>query len=306
MSSIYLVMNDWGGQFINAAVAQSMKVDIVEGKDDFMPITMNDIESDWAYAADAQFESFTVFQGEENEALREISDTGEDFLLKDSLCISELMLRCSEAIILKHGYISEREFVNTGKTSTAMLLDSLHRKIKGGSSAYEILTDEEIMGLEGSHDNYLQRKCLWLLDLLERQDGSSNFTKQSFYSLKYGYFNAKVFAWWVNHLIQDSKRTKGHSMPTKPFLLKPDDDSMQDLPGMFSVCRVRYYRGFYDKKAFVVAASKDSGLGVCFDLNFYKAKNMGISEGDVISIRGKPSGVDGEKFLKIKNVKVKR
>lgn len=302
---IYLINNHWGAQFIEAANSEDARVEIIRQPSDLISVSLNDYESEYVNAALSQFEFFTVFDGDDSDLLVGVSDLDKEMRLKKSMCIVELMLRVAEHVVLKYGYVPKRD-ADQDTQCTESIIKLCHSNIKNESlSGCPFFGLSDLGALEGKKDNYLQRTAMWLLDMLEKKGGVSDFTREARLTIHYGYFNPRVIAWFANHIITEKKKNRNMKLPSKRMIQNPSS-SMVDFDGSFNVSRVVYHQGFYGKNCYVIAAHKKTGGGVHFDMNFYKAKNMNIKPGDRIMLRGKPQEKrEGEKYLKIAYAQVK-
>lgn len=298
----YLILNQWGGQFIELAIAQRKHVVVQEILDYIPGFVSTDLEFKWINTALQQFEGFTMFKGQESPEMYALSDCDQEGRVKSHIVLVELALQVADYLVKCNGYVSERAAKQRNERSTAHQLKEIMQRIRAESDMM-YLTWNDLNMLSGEHDNYLQRRALWHLDLMTKMGGASNFTRRAHLALAHGFFEPDVFAWFAHHMREDARKHKGLKLPSRALAL-PENEKMADI-GEFEIRRCRHYFSFYGMKAFIIAANSDN-LGVCFDFNHYKAKNLGLNPGVRIKLRGKVAQKGDEKYTKINYAKVSR
>lgn len=272
----------------------------MESSDFYPSIDCSEIERVWLESAGRQFSFYTpVMVSDASESLELISDSTQEMKLKPIVVLIELMLQCAVRIIKQHGYVPKRK-ENEETPSTQTRLTQALEYIRTGSG--DLGFDEKFI-TSTNGDDFYQRRSLWLLDMMEKGEGVSNFTRTARYALAYGYFEPKAICWFAHKIVNDDKTHSKYRLPDTPADLEVAEKTI-DIPGVYELRRVKKFWGRFGPTSFIIAAN-EQGHGVCFDHNFYKTTKLNLNPGDKVVLRGQ-IGIKEERYTRLLRVQIKR
>lgn len=221
-------------------------------------------------------------------------------LSKDVYCPAEL------GLVICHHMIDELSFGYTTLTA-ASRDESLIPSESFFNDIYEMLVtgDHDFLNsIDFSIEHYKKRnmksKAIWLLDMMERLEGVSEFTTFARTVLNEGRREFKVYAYLANKIVEHDRAHTHLKMPKKA--LEYSADKTSDIPGIWQVRKIKPFFSFFGDAVFVVCANEHE-RGVCFSISPDNFKEFDFGLGDIIKIRARVVGIE-EKLLKLNYVKV--
>lgn len=219
----------------------------------------------------------------------------------ESYCPSELGLAICYAIISEHGYVPIRKSVENLSATTVSISNEIYISLYDGTKGHYSEIQTKIESLKAKKQ-ILKNKAKWILDVLERHDGASNFTSNARNVLANGIPDFKVFAWLANEVYKSNQQQRQFSMPDRPLDL--ERSKIMDIPGVWQIRRIKEFNSFYGPKVFYVCADAQN-CGVCFSLSPEASIDAGVSVGDFVTIRAGVAGKhESGKMTKIERVKL--
>lgn len=225
---------------------------------------------------------------------------GEQFtrLTPDFYVPGELALCMAHTLIhdLEYPYVGQMQSVRTGAISTAEVLDMAFLDLcEGGDN----------MGLNAAMEVYkndreqFKARAHWMINLIERRDGESEFTHRARLVVE-GLRDFAVTAYLAHKMLQDER---GLKLPHAPLDLPPS--KTKDIPGQWQVRRITPYYGYHGQGNYVICAD-EHGFGVAFSMAPEKVAGLGLKPGKTIGLRAGVKGLDvSEKYLRLERVQIR-